>query len=786
MKVRKMIQMPEKESGQLDVRKLLSSAARHWYLFIAGLMLCLGLAYFYLQYTTPVYNISSTLLIKEDIKGPGLNVNTGFNDSEIVPPTNKLDDEIEVLKSRGLMQRALMELSLQTGYFIKGQFKDQEIYGNDLPLKALVDKIDQTAYGKTISIKLMDNHHFLLEETDDNDSVQVEKYLYGQKIEKPYATFTIIKWDNFPAYTANTEERIFLKFHNIHRLTGSFTSVLSIVPASKNTNVLILSFTDPVPAKGQDIVNKLVEIYNRDRIEDKNLIASKTIDFLDERLHFISEELSKVEKDVEKYKRKNEVANVSLQAQSYVDNASDYKNQLSDLNIQIEVLESTEAYIQEQGENYELVPSTLSIKDAALLGLISKFNEIHLERERMLRTAQPENPLVQSLDAQLKSFRMNILENLRNIKNDLVITRSSLQASSGQYAAKIQKVPSIERDLLEINRRQGIKQGLYLYLLQKREESALALAASSSHIRIIDPAVAGMEPASPNEKVVLLLALLLGVFFPLGYLYIKEALNTKVQERKDIECLTRVPIIGEIAHSNTKSTIVVTELSRTPAAELFRHIRSNINFATAGKENKVIMVTSSMGGEGKTFFSINLAASLVLTGKKVVIIDLDLRKPKVLANLGFPNEIGVTDYIMSETMAIDEIIKPIPVEPPLLVISTGPIPPNPAEFSMNPKLPQMVEDLKKSFDYIIVDTAPIGQVVDALELAPFVDSTLYVVRYNYTFKEQIEIVEDLYEEKQLRNLMIVLNDAKKENSYRYGYGYGYETGKKRKQGAFKG
>ncbi|MDX5436551.1 MAG: capsular biosynthesis protein, partial [Pontibacter sp.] len=394
----------------------------------------------------------------------------------------------------------------------------------------------------------------------------------------------------------------------------------TVAPVNKEASVLTISLTDAVPEKGVTIINKLIEVYNKEAVEDKNQIAANTIQFIDERLTYLTEELSTVEKDVEAYKRQNELTDVSSEAKMYLERASEYNRQLSELEIQIDVLNSIETYLKNQKNQFELVPSTLSIQDATLLNLIGKFNELQLERQRLLRTTQPSNPIVLNVNEQLANLRVNILENLGNIKNSLTITRNNLRANSSQFESRIQKVPAIERELLEINRQQGIKEGLYLYLLQKREESALSLAATVSNSRVIDSAVAGDLPVKPKKQLIYLLAFLVGLGVPFAFIYVRDMLDDKVKEIKDIESVTATPVLGEIAHNYSGETLVVTKESRGPVSELFRLIRANLQFATVGKENRVILVTSSMSGEGKTFFSINLAASLVLTGKKVVVI----------------------------------------------------------------------------------------------------------------------------------------------------------------------
>jgi tyrosine-protein kinase Etk/Wzc len=775
MRDTKSLQLRRGEPDELDVKKLLSNSLRHWYLFILGVALCMGAAYLYLKFETPVYVIKSGILLKDDKKGPDLKGSSVFKELDIFKTTNNIENEMEVLRSKELMYRVLSELSMNITYFEESNFADVELYGRKLPMRIAVNKLDSSAFGKSIKLRIRDNNYIQIEEIDEQDSIRVSLHKFGREIKKPYGIFTIVEGPAMQSYVDDPDKTLIAKFHDIRKLAGSYNGALLIEPVSKTASVLTLTLKDPVPQKGKDILNKLIEVYDREGIEDKNHLAANTIKFLDERLQVITEELTSVEKDVEKYKRKNEITNVSSQAQSYMENTSEYKRQLTEWTIQINVLESLEAYLQKQGDNYQLVPSTLGIRDPTLTDLIAKFNNLQLERERLLRNTKPNNPLVQNINVQLSSLTETILENLRNIKNSLIITKDNLSASSGQFQTKIQQVPSIERHLLEINRQQGIKQGLYLYLLQKREESALALAATVSNIRIIDYAIAGERPISPNTKMIYSIALILGLGLPLGLVYVKELLNNKVGERKDVEAITATPILGEIAHNDTRKLIVVTENNRSPVAELFRLLRINLSFYTVDKGSKVIMITSSTSGEGKTFVSINLAASLVMAGKKVVILDMDLRKPKIMASLGLSNATGVTDYIMSTSVTVDDVIIPVPQLPGLFTIGTGPMPPNPAEFAISPRLGQLVNVLKDNFDHVIIDTAPVGQVSDALVLAPLISTTIYIVRYNYTYKAQLNIIEDIYRHQKLKNPMIVLNDANKKNSYGYGYGYGYTT-----------
>ncbi|WP_242928859.1 GumC family protein [Pontibacter vulgaris] len=753
------------ESEQINLKKIFTKYLRFWYLFIVSILICLGAAYLYLLSVTPEYYISSTLLIKDNKKQGNEPLSTDYGDSELSNYSQNLKNEIEVLKSKGLMEKVIKDLSLYTSYFVEDDFKEREIYGEELPLKVIVNKLSEAAYGKVITITIKNKNRFKLD-----DGINLSIYEFGKKIKTPYGVFTVIA---APEDSSNMHRKVMVKFHDTLDLALSYSNMLSITTIDKDASVISVGLTNPVPEKGKDIINKLVELYNYEAINEKKAIAANSLAFLDGRLKYLIRELTDVEENVERYKRQYEVMDVNSEAQLYLEKSTDYNRQLSTWNAQIDVLETIEQYLSRRENKNELVPSSLNIQDPTLQVLIKQFNELQLERQNYLRTMQASNPLVQDVNEQLANLQVNILENLRNIKKGLVINRDNLQRSYAKIESKKQQVPSIERELLDINREQGTKEGLYLYLLKKREESALSLAANFHNAKVIDVALVHPEPVSPRKKLIYIVAFLLGIGLPVAFINIKELANDKVQFKKDIEDLTNTPILGEISHDNKGDIVVVTSKNRSPVAELFRLIRANLQFATVGSENKVILITSSMGGEGKTFFSINLAASLVLTGKKVVVVGFDLRKPALVQGFGISNENGITNYLISNDLPIDDILIPLEQTPDLYLIGSGPIPPNPSEIMLHPKVGTMIDQLRGAFDYVIIDTAPVGQVADALALSPHIDSSIYIVRYNYTSKEQVQIIDDIYINKKLKHPMIVLNDAKKQNGYGYGYGYGY-------------
>ncbi|MBC6609127.1 polysaccharide biosynthesis tyrosine autokinase [Hymenobacter sp. BT188] len=755
-----------------DIKQLLRQYSRHWYWFLLALTLSLGVAFLYLRYyAIPQYHVYSTLLVKDDKSGQSLSSADALTDLGSFKTTRNIDNEMQVLKSRTLMERVVSELGLSTTYMVEGRVVDREIYGRGLPIKVLINNLDSTAAGKSFTLHLKPGTSFTL--ADHNG--QSTNHSFGQQIRQPYGTFTIVAT---PGQRLSAG-KITVHLRDVQQLINHYNQVVSVQPVNKEASVLLVSLVDPIPEKAKNIINKLMEVYNKEAIEDKNLMATNTLKFLDERLQYITTELSTVEKGVEQYKSKYGLTDITTQASEYTTLASDYNRQLSEWAIQIDVLESIEDYLRKTTGQYSLVPSTLGIQDATLLGLIAQFNELQLERERMLRTTQPSNPLVQNINEQLANLRVNILENLRNIKRGLQITSNNLKNTSGQFQSQIKRVPAMERALLEINRQQAIKQNIYVYLLQKREETALSLAATASVARVLDPAMGGDYPISPNGQTIYLIALLVGLGLPLAGIYISTLLNNKVQTQQDITNVTATPILGEIVHNNDRNkTVVVSQDSRSPIAEMFRLIRSNLHFEALGKTHLMVLVTSSMGGEGKTFFSINLGASLAITGKRVILLDLDLRVPKVAAELDLPVGLGITDYLINDNILITDIIKPSHKVPNLDVISAGPVPPNPMELMMSPKFAHLLQELKESFDYVIIDTPPIGQVADAFALRSFADFSIYLVRYNYTYKAQLKIVQNILKNKTLNNPLIVLNDAKEANGTNYGYGYGYGYGQK--------
>lgn len=753
----------------VNVKDVFLKYSRNWGWFLLSVIVCIIAAFLYLRYATTEYHIESTILITGDSKGSDLSqMGNLFSDLELFKSGKNIDDEIEVIKGKTLMQRVLHDLNIQISYHKRGNIKNTEVYGRSVPVKVLINRIDSSAYNKKIIINPVSATQFTLDDATGHST-----YQFGRTIKRSYGTFTV-----YPAMPSDKliKDEVMLEFNDMKKLVQSYLDNLTITPVNKNGNVLKLSLNTNVPLKGIDVLNKLVEYYNLENIENKNETAAKTIAFIDDRLVYLVKELSGVEKDVENYKKKNDVTDISSESQQYMQSTGDYDKKLGDYEIQISILQSIENYITSQKTQADLVPSSLTIQDPTLVELINSFNQLQMQRKRLLRSNYETNPVAVSLNDQILTLRNNIIEDIRNIKKGLMIARNSLSGKNIKFESLKKNVPSIERELLEIKRQQNIKENLYQYLLQKREEASLSKAAAVSNLRIIDRADADDIPVKPKRSIILLAALLAGLLIPISVISMLDMLNNKVSSVEDVSKIN-APVLGEVIHTISQERFLIRKDSRTVFSEMFRLLRSKLYLSAPEQENVVLLITSTMSGEGKTFFSINMGATLALAGKKVIILEFDLRKPRLLTDMGLSAATGITNYLVSGSVSIDDLIRPVPGFDGLYIMGSGEIPPNPSELILNGKIAELFAVLRERFDHILIDSPPVGLIADAYNLSAFADRTLYMIRYNYTLKSQINIIKDIYDKKNLRNLMLILNDGRKKNMQGYGsYGYNYSYG----------
>ncbi|MGB5943769.1 MAG: polysaccharide biosynthesis tyrosine autokinase [Leeuwenhoekiella sp.] len=762
------------DADTFDIKKLFALFFKNWSWFLMAIACSLLLALLYVKYAQPSYLVVSEILIKNDEGKPDFSNTSPFKDLDIFKSVKNIDNEIEVITSQGLMQRTLESLFLTCSFYVDAFPFNREIYGDEVPVVVEVDTLLPSAYKERFELTIIDASTFKISHENITGSKESNTYKFGDLIKSDGATYTVFLKASL--LSENTQKRFQVQFNDLEQLAKYYLEKeLTVETVSNESSVVRVSLKTNMPERGKRLVNRLIERYKLEDIEDKNEAAASSFDFIDERLRYLTQELNVVEETVADFKSTNQIANVDAASSQYSEQARQYDQKLTNTEIQLDVLSSIQEYLQKNAD--QVVPSSLGIEDPTLIQIIKKFNDLQTERQRLLQQLPESNVIVRNNGDELTQTRQKLLNTVQSVRNGLNITLRNLRENSQKYSSKVSNVPIIERRLTEISRDQSVKEELYLFLLQRREEAALSLASAVSSSRVIDKAIVDDKPLWPKKKIVFLVALVVGLAIPALIILLSLWLDDRIFEKKEVTQATDVPLLGEVIKGERNKLLVVTGDKRTPQIELFRLLRSNFEFYSQDRENQVILVTSSTAGEGKTFFSVNMGATLALLGKKVVVVSLDLRKKGLLKDLGLQAENGVTDYLISEDMQINDLVQPVPDQDNLYVLASGTVPPNPAELLKSPKLSVMLKDLRSRYDHIILDTSPLGQVADAYALKPLVDTSIFVMRYRYTKKEQLDFLNDIVAKNMLKNPMIVLNFASK-SSVKYGYEYigGKKTG----------
>ena len=753
-----------------NVKLLLYKYLSKWKWFAVSAFFSLTIALIIAYTSTPLYEIKTTLLLRDKEKGADFSSNAVVNNLNGFSFSSSVENEAEVFKAKSLMIKVCEELKILGTYHLpKGLFLWKEIYGPQTPV--LIE-----AFVKNPAAEIDTRPDVFLEILEDGFQIKGNGQIYdfGDEVKVPYGSFILSKNPDFfqdPRADPIKKMKIILADPVDYGKGMSETMRVSIV--NKLASVISISVLDGHPQKGTLILEKLIEVYNQDTENEKNKTALNTIAFIDDQLVGLTTELNSIEKEAENFKANNKITDIGSEAQLYLSNTTANRQQIAELSVQISVLESIENYINQDPSSGAIVPSTLSINDQTLTELINSFNNLQREKERMLRTTQPSNPLVLNLNQQILSLRTNILENIKNIKNGLLISQNSLSESSGQFQFRASKVPAIERELLDISRKQQIKQEHYILLTKKREEAALTLAATSTNnSKTIDPPTPSDFPVKPKKAIILGLGLIMGLLIPFSLIYAKDIIHEKIEFRSDIEQLTSTRILGEISKNTcTKDVIVISKSKKNLISEQFRFIRSNILALTNKKTNQVIMVTSGISGEGKTFFSINLGISLGLMDKSVAVLELDLRRPAMLKALKINGNYGISDYLLDDKAEKEKMAHKLRNNPHVTVFGSGKIPDNPSELMASEKLHNLIEELRRAYDYVIIDTSPLGLVSDAFSFEDIPDITIFMIRYNHSTKNQAKTIENIRKSKKFKNTFIVINDANLELTYGYGSSY---------------
>ena len=773
---------------QINIQEILFRYLIHWPWFVVSAIVCVALAWGYLRLTTPVYNISATVLIKDEKKGGGANMSSELEKMGLngfVSSSSNIENEIEVLKSRTLAREVVSSLGLFVTYMDEDKFPNKELYRTSPVLVSLTPQ-EADRLPQTMEIDM------LLQPAGAMDvQVKVGKKEYRKHLEKLPAVFptdegTVAFFANNDTLSSlrpesvTTERHITAYINRPFAVAKGYAGSLSITPTSKATSVVTVSLKNSNTQRGKDYIDKLLEMYNINANNDKNEVAQRTAEFIDERIDIISKELGSTERDLENFKRSAGITDLTSEAQIALTGNAEYEKKRVENQTQINLKKKKKKYLQ--GSGYEVLPANVGLQDAGVAGAIDRYNEMVAERKRLLRTSTESNPAIVNLTTSIRAMRSNIQTTLDATLKGLEITKADLIREASRYSRRISDAPTQERQFVSIARQQEIKSGLYLMLLQKREENAIVLAAIANNAKIIDEAQADSTPISPKRMMIYLAALVFGIGIPVGVIYLIGLTKFKIEGRADVEKLTSLPVVGDIPLADEKTgAIAVFENQNNLMSETFRNVRTNLQFMLENGKN-VILVTSTVSGEGKSFISANLAISLSLLGKKVVIVGLDIRKPGLNKVFNLPKkEYGITQFLTNSTVNLMDLVHHSDINKNLYILPGGTVPPNPTELLARDGLEKAVEILRKNFDYVILDTAPVGMVTDTLLIGRVADLSVYVCRADYTRKTEFTLINELAENNKLPNLCIAINGLdlqKKKYGYYYGYGkygkyYGY-------------
>ena len=784
----------ESKEENIDVKELLFKYLIHWPWFVGTVVVCLIAAWVYLYMSTPVYNISATVLIKDDKKGGSAGMLSGLESlglDGMVSSSQNIDNEIEVLRSKTIVKEVVEDLGLYISYTDEDEFPSRNMYKTS-PVQVSLTPQEADLLEEPMIVEMA-----LQPQGSMDVTVKIDDDEYQKHFEKLPAVFPTDKGTLAFFLTPDSvlsSKRTLEETTDSEKTTRNITATINkplavakaycknmtIEPTSKTTSVAVISLKNSNVQRGKDFINKLLEMYNINTNNDKNEVAQKTAEFINERISIISKELGSTETDLESFKRGAGITDLTSDAQIALTGSAEYEKKRVENQTQINLVMDLQRYMQ--GNEYEVLPSNIGLQDAASAGAIDRYNEMLVEIKRLLRTSTENNPTSLNLATSIRAMRSNVQATLDATLKGLQITKEDLAREANRYSRRINDAPTQERQFVSIARQQEIKAGLYLMLLQKREENAITLAATANNAKIIDKALADEDPVSPKKMIVYLAALILGAGFPVGIIYLIGLTKFKIEGRADVEKLTSLPVIGDIPLADEKSgSIAVFENLNNLMSETFRNVRTNLQFMLENGKN-VILVTSTISGEGKSFVSSNLAISLSLLGKKVVIVGLDIRKPGLNKVFNISRkEHGITQFLTNPTKNLMDLVQPSDINKNLFILPGGSVPPNPTELLARDGLEKAIETLKANFDYVILDTAPVGMVTDTLLIGRTADLSVYVCRADYTRKAEFTLINELMENNKLPNLCIAINGLdlqKKKYGYYYGYGkygkyYGY-------------
>ena len=769
----------EDKDDEIDLRAVFEKYSFYWKWFLLGFIIAMSIAFIFLRYANYQYEVSSTILIADDEKGSITSELSAFEDLGIIKGRKtSLDTETGILKSRTLMENVIKDLQLNISYYSQGRIARREIYKKEIPININFLVPDSVLYELDTAFSVGGWSDLKIQLSNQN-GMEVSKNSFGERITCKFGDIIIT-----PMSIENKDigEEIFVKISPLKEVANHYREILKIAPESKQSNLLVLTLRDPVKLKAQNILNQLISQYNKNAVEDKSQIAKNTDKFINDRLDVISEDLSNVDIGVEEFKTKNKLTDLSAEAGIILESTSELNKKIVDLNSQVRLVDYMINYVKKNEE--DLIPTNLGLPDESntINSNTFNYNKLLLERNRLLANSSNLNPIVINLNEQILKYKESIIQRLINLKASLRIKLSEYKKQEIRSSERSSLAPKQEREIRDIQRQQQIIETLYLYLLQKREENSITLAVTAPNAKIIDKADGGSKPVSPKKMIVYIVALLLGLIVPFMVIYIRMLLDNKIHALEDVEGVVKAPILGDIPTTKSEKKVIISEQDRSNVAESFRLLRTNVNFMLPRDLNggKTIFITSTIGGEGKTFIAINLASAMALLNKKVLLIGADIRKPKIATYLKTKQEKGLTHFLIDSSLKVTDVIVHHK-ETNLDVLESGVIPPNPSELLTNGRFDEVIAYGKANYDYIIIDTAPVNIVTDTLLLGHHADLFVFVIRANFLDKRLLKIPKTMYENKRLPNMAILINDTNYEKrGYGYGYGYGYGEPKSKK------
>ncbi len=788
----------DEETSGFDYKTFLVKLLMYWPWIVGSVAIFLIGAFFYLKTLTPLYTVSSSILIKNESKGGGTDLaDLGFVSSS----TQNFDNELEILRSRTLIKKVVTALDLYVDYSVPARFRDTELYKQS-PVKVWVtpEEAEQMGYAK-VEMNFQDGKLHTATIFHQGEKWEKEINNLPAVFSTPVGVFTFSAADSTWKSATPVPEQIEATVLSPNAAAAAFRSRLSVAAGNKSTTIAQLTVTDSQITRATDFLNKLVSVYNEEGNNDKNEVAAKTAEFINERIHLINEELGTTESQLASFKQRAGVVDITADATQAASEQSSYERTYAENEVQISLVEHLKNHILNEENQYEVIPANIGLNNSDLNTVVQNYNEMLIERKRLLRTSHEDNPAVQSLNASIEVMRKSVMGAIQTAEKGLLINRQALEAQTRKYAGKVSDAPVQEKEYLSMSRQQEIQANLYLMLLQKREENNITLASTANNARVIDEPLAGGQ-IFPTPSQTYTMALGLGLILPIGILFLWSLLQFKIQTRGDVEKITNLPIVGDIplTPETSESAIVIHENRNDLMEEVFRAVRTNIQYMLS-ENQKVILFTSTTSGEGKSFNAGNLACSFAFMGKKVIIVGLDIRKPGLNKVFHiFHRGAGISQYLADpEHTDLRSLCQVSTISENLYILPGGTIPPNPTELVARKSLDTAIDILKQHFDYVILDTAPIGMVTDTQLVARVADLSVYVCRSNYTAKSEFKLINELKQDNKLPHPCILLNgiDMSKRTTgsyygygkygkygrygygkkYGYGYGYGYGNDK---------